>query len=203
MALLRPVPAIPNPTMESLRRCHQAARDALFIHNDLYKSDMLVHSWDMFYSATLTTITLLYCAKAVPGLAQAQSLSEDLDTGLRVLGALGEHWNGAKRCRDILEELGRALVLSLREQPPASFGGSRTQLENPSIDQVMPLDEGNLVDPEGAFSGMMNMSGDFFDNFGIGGLPGDQIGLGDPTDDMETIMRNLFDDFIPTNTGFI
>lgn len=202
MALLRPVPAIPEPTPEALRMCYEAARQSLSVLSDLYKANMLLHSWDVFYSVTLTTITLLYCARVVPGLVLAQALSDDLETGLRVLGAVGEHWTGAKRCRDILEELGRAMVASIRDQSSGSMVNARAQIPTPNMSQMVQSDDGTLVDSEVVCGGMLNLSGDFFDHMGADGLLGDQFGLGDPSDDMETIMRNLFDDFIPTNSVF-
>ena len=202
MALLRPVPAIPHPNPDALRTCYEAARQSLLVLNDLYKANMLLHSWDVFYSVTLTIITLLYCAKAVPGLGPTQTLSDDLETGLRVLGAAGEHWTGAKRCRDILEELGRAMVASLRDQPSGSLMSPRAQIPTPNMSQMVQSDDGTLINAETVCGGMMNLSGGLFDAFGADGLLGDQFGFGEPTDDMETIMRNLFDDFIPTNPAF-
>lgn len=200
MVCLRPSPAIPTPTTASLQACYDAARRCMSLFGQLYRENLLVHSWDMFYSVTLTTITLLYCAKIVPWLTTSQTLDDDLDAGLRVLGAIGEHWIGAKRCGDILEELGRALISWHREQPSGSSSSAtlRPETTGPSLSHVIHSESGTVADA-GLYSDFPSLPSDFFDGLGVDGMFSDQFGLGDPMDDMDSIMRSLFDGFIPTS----
>lgn len=171
MVCLRPSPAIPTMTVPAARACHTAAHDALAFFAELYRGGLLVHAWDTFYSVTLSLITLLYCIKTVPAMATPTALADDLVGGLRVLGAVAEHWIGAKRCRDILEDVGQALVVWLTGQQQ----------------QVLPVDDGLLP----------NLPGDFFDGLGMDNAFTDQMMIGDGGD-MEAMMRSLFDDFIPS-----
>ena len=194
---LRPSPAIPTPTTASLQACYGAARHAITLFNQLYRKNLLVHAWDTFYSITLTTITLLYCVKAIPGLTASQALADDLDAGLRVLGAIGEHWIGAKQCCDILEELGRSLVLWHRDQHAvASTVTVQPETRDPSVSQVMHTDGGAGVDT-GMYPEFPSLPSNFYDGLGVNGIFSDQFGLGE-LDDMDTIMQGLFDGFIST-----
>lgn len=196
---LRPSPAIPTPTTASLQACYAAAHHALIIFTQLYRRNLLVHSWDTFYSVSLTTITLLYCVKAIPGMATSQKLTDDLDAGLRVLGAIGEHWIGAKRCRDIIEELGHALISWHRDQPPGLSESTtlRPEATQPGLSQVMESNDGTTVDA-GLYSEFPNLPSDFFDGLSADGMLSDQFGFGE-FDDMDTIMQGLFDGFISTS----
>lgn len=203
MVCLRPSPAIPTPTANSVRECHEAAHQALAVLSQLYRSSLLIHSWDTFYSVTLTTITLLYCVRAVAGLTTAQALGDDIDAGLRVLGAVGEHWIGAKRCRDILEELARALIAWFRELPSEPSSSMAASMRPEPVHSGMPLatvqsDNSGTTANANMYSDMPGISGDFFDGLGLDGMFGDGLGPGDSMDDLDTIMRGLFDDFIPT-----
>ncbi|KAH6682191.1 fungal-specific transcription factor domain-containing protein [Plectosphaerella plurivora] len=171
MVCLRPSPAIPTPTTQATRACHAAARQALGVFGELYRGGLLVHGWDTFYSVTLSIITLLYCVKVVPALATPAALGDDLAAGLRVLGAVAEHWIGAKRCRDILEEVGQALVVWL--------GGQQ---------HALPVDDALLP----------SLPGDFFGGLGMDDSFTEQLMMGD-AGDMDAMMRSLFDDFIPAD----
>ncbi|RFN44846.1 hypothetical protein FIE12Z_10947 [Fusarium flagelliforme] len=117
MLLLRPSPAIPKPTTEALVQCHKSARESIQLFDQLYKKNLLVHSWTTFHGLVLSTITLLYCIKVVPEIARGTEvdvLMADLSISLSVLSATGEHWSGAKRSRDILDELGKSTIRYLR-----------------------------------------------------------------------------------------
>lgn len=201
MVCLRPSPAIPTPTTASLRTCNRAARNALSIFAQLYREDILIHSWDTFYSITLTTITLLYCVKAIPAMTTSESLGDDLDASLRVLGAIGEHWIGAKRCRDIIEELGRTVLAWHREQSlaPSESAALRPETSQPGVPQVMGPNDETAVDT-GLYSGFPSLPSDFFDGLGVGGAYPDQLELGQ-FDDMDSIMQGLFDGFISTSAN--
>lgn len=201
MVCLRPSPAIPTPTTASLRNCNQVARNALSIFSQLYREDKLIHSWDTFYSITLSTITLLYCVKAIPAMTTSQSLADDLDASLRVLGAIGEHWIGAKRCRDIIEELGRTLLAWHREQSSGHTESAtlRPKTSQPGVPQVIGPNDGAAVDT-GLYSEFPGLPSDFFDGLGVDGTCPDQLGMGE-LDDMDSIMQGLFDGFISTGAN--
>lgn len=203
LVLLRPSPAIPNPTSEALKQCHAAARLSITLYIRLYRSDLLVYSWDVFYSLTLTVMTMLYCVKALPGLAPTDIVREDLNTGLRVLAATGEHWSGAKRCHDILHEMGDALISSLREREQERGQAGQTIVVHDDGATGEMTQEPGLQGKEAQLLDPQLQSGEPWDQNLFGGLFSDQLGLGDASDDMDAIMRNLFDDFIPSNNGFM
>ncbi|KAM0273166.1 hypothetical protein ACHAQH_008457 [Verticillium albo-atrum] len=220
MVLLRPSPAIPNPSSQSLVLCHDVALESLSLYSQMYKENQLVHSWQSFYSVVLGTITFLYCVKAEPELtktwaARPDALLIELGQGLNVLSATGEHWSGAKRCRDILEELGRGLLISLRSREPGLEGQTLVRradggLAGVSVD--LPTSTGipseslasgadgmasfSAVDAAGLL-GFADLGSSSFDMFGSEGMFGDDSFLGDSSD-LDAAMRSLFDDFIPT-----
>lgn len=198
---LRPSPAIPTPSTNSIYACHKAAQLAIDIFSQLYRLNLLVYSWDTFHSVALTTITILYCVKAAPGVTTPQALGDDLNGGLRVLGAIGEHSIGAKRCRDILDELGRALIARLQEQPSASSLPS-TNLLREAADSGMsqvPSPNGGTSGGGALYSDLPSLPADLFNGLGMDETFSEQFGFGESFDDADTIMRSLFDGFIPTN----
>jgi hypothetical protein len=108
MLLLRPSPAIPNPSVNSLKSCYDSAVASIRLYNQLYKRDLLVYSWVTVHSVFLSTITMLHCIWTVPEVSaqiKLDILMADLKAGSNVLSATGEHWSEAKRSRDVLDEL--------------------------------------------------------------------------------------------------
>ncbi|RNJ54665.1 hypothetical protein D7B24_009557 [Verticillium nonalfalfae] len=218
MVLLRPSPAIPNPSPQSLTLCHDAALESLSLYSQMYRNNQLLHSWQSFYSIVLSSITFLYCIKAESELAKTWAAKPDallieLSKGLNVLSATGEHWAGAKRCRDILEELGRGLAASLRNKEgdgraePRRANGSLAgvSVEAPSLTAAPSLEPPNSSDGATSFSaidtsvmqGYVDLGSNFSDLFTSEGLFGEDSLLGD-SGDLDAAMRSLFDDFIPT-----
>lgn len=113
MLLLRPSPAIPSPSVESLKSCYESAVSSLRLYDQLYKSDLLVYSWITVHSIFLATITMLHCIWTVAEITaqvKLDVLMADLKGGSNVLSATGEHWPEAKQSRDALDELSATTV---------------------------------------------------------------------------------------------
>ncbi|KAL0942850.1 C6 transcription factor [Colletotrichum truncatum] len=228
MLLLRPSPAIPNPSSESLRKCFDAAFQSIRLLDQLYKQNLLMHAWNTPHSIVLSVITMLYCIKMVPEIARQtplDSLMSDFSAGLGVLAATGEHWSGAKRCRDILDDMIRATVRWIKDLPsqPAALDVQhqrRSSRLDPSQAQPMnPFESGlngtgtpRMSYAEGLSHPMtmaaLTASGseaylpqDPFESFLASTTFGDQLQMGE-TSNLDNIMRGLFDDFIPTYPSF-
>ncbi|UNI13929.1 hypothetical protein JDV02_000619 [Purpureocillium takamizusanense] len=208
MVLLRPSPAIPKPTTEAVEQCYHSAQECLHIFDKLYRKNLLVHSWTTFYSLALSTLTLLYCLKTVAKIAQdadITTLMSDLNISSSILSATGEHWSGAKRCRDILNDLGRSIIRQLVE--------SGRQIESPTTQRrrtrsTVIAEQGNALtglpgcdntvtpaavnvnlETAGVFEIPMNL----FDDFLTTGSFADYLDGSDTNMDM--MMQGLFDDF--------
>ncbi|OBT67974.1 hypothetical protein VE03_01480 [Pseudogymnoascus sp. 23342-1-I1] len=113
MLLMRPSPAIPSPSVVSLRSCYESAVASIRLYDQLYKGDLLVYSWVTVHSLFLSTITMLHCIWTVPEVTaeiKLDVLMADLKAGSNVLSATGEHWLEAKRSRDVLDELSGTTV---------------------------------------------------------------------------------------------
>lgn len=215
--LLRPSPAIPKPMTPALVACRESACEAIHIFDELYRKNLLVHSWITFHTLVLSTLTMLYCIKASTEVAQRTRfdvLMGDLSTGLSILSATGEHWSGAKRCRDILDELGRSTIRWMQDPRPASVhttakeSGRDTGVDSSGQDRAtdLTLDTGvssplqevpSFLDPNSIFDPTM---GPFDDFLGSDSLP-DFTETGE-FGNMDVIMRELFQDFIPMNPQF-
>ncbi|KAI0521553.1 fungal-specific transcription factor domain-containing protein [Xylaria bambusicola] len=131
MLLLRPSPNIPRPDHDALRHCYSSAEESIQLHSELYKKNLLVHNWITFHSAVLSTIAMFYCILSVPSIAtmlEVEDFMSNVRASLNVLSAIGEHYSGAKRSRDILDELAgpisRWLLKKRREEAAASLGQS-------------------------------------------------------------------------------
>ncbi|KAL1892469.1 hypothetical protein Sste5346_006979 [Sporothrix stenoceras] len=158
MLLLRPSPAIPNPSHACLRGCYDSAVLSLRLLNQLYRRNLLVHNWVALHTVVLSTITVLYCLQCVPALAREVELAvlmSDIGAGLGILSASGEYWTSAKRCRDILEGLARTTmswVASLRHQPQPIQEQQAPQELLPPMPSAMA--NTNLPNPNGSVPGL-------------------------------------------------
>ncbi|KAK1993632.1 hypothetical protein LX36DRAFT_661340 [Colletotrichum falcatum] len=219
MLVLRPSPAIPNPSPESLQKCYVAARETLLHFDQLYRQNLLVHAWSTCHSIVLGIITMLYCIRMAPEIARQtllDALMSDFGAGLGVLAATGEHWPGAKRCRDILDDMVRATVRWIKDVAGSSSAvGSRTPRRSSRIESThdgttgpdgvpgarLGLSEGlsnpTTTNPVTAGASLTFLPQDPFEAF----LASASFGEGG-TANLDSIMRGLFDDFIPTYPSF-
>jgi hypothetical protein len=108
MLLFLPTPRIPQPHPESLRSCYESSVNAIKLFRDLYARDMLVYNWNTCHAVILHAFCLIYCVSTVAQL-RAETSTENLLSSIRaasdILSATGEYWAGAKRSRDLLNEL--------------------------------------------------------------------------------------------------
>ncbi|OBS17716.1 hypothetical protein FPOA_09448 [Fusarium poae] len=209
MLLLRPSPGIPKPTNEALVQCHKSARESIQLFDQLYKKDLLVHSWTTFHGLVLSTITLLYCIKVVPDISRAteiDALMTDMSISLSVLSATGEHWSGAKRSRDILDELGKSTIRYLSDQNGLSHAINSRSMSQAITNGPAPTEE-MQVSGLGLQGAPMDTSLMNTDNMGFLQNPFDDCmfndsfaGYFEETDsiNVDNIVRDLFQDFIPT-----
>ncbi|CAF3477061.1 hypothetical protein QX201_010847 [Fusarium graminearum] len=204
MLLLRPSPGIPKPSNEALVQCHKSARESIQLFDQLYKKNLLVHSWTTFHGLVLSTITLLYCIKVVPDIARATEidvLMADLSISLSVLSATGEHWSGAKRSRDILDELGKSTIRHLNDQTGVnSRSVSQTINHGPAPAEVLEVSGLGLQTAPMDTSLMNAESMGFLQNPFDDCMFNESFAEYFETDsiNVDNIVRDLFQDFIPT-----
>lgn len=202
MVLLRPSPAIPKPTREALEKCHFSARETLKLLNKQYVRNTLIHSWLTFHAVVLSTLSILYCVKMVPDLRQQTDIPElmtDLSIASSILSATGEHWSGARRCRDILDELGRStmrdLLTSETQLPTRETPRRRNRnMQRQSAANVTPISLSDVdLSPDGMpFTPMIEPSA-FFDDF-LGNESFTNCFTDESSSNIDEIVRNMFQD---------
>lgn len=206
IAVLRPSFAIPAWTPESAGKCQEAAQMVLKLFDQLYRENLLVYSWDSMHSITLAMITLLCGARAAPALCIPDDVSLGLELGLRLLSTCGEHWSGAKRCRDIIEELGRPLVSGLRDISTTNGAISTTgQHDTASADpndttvgmNGISLLNFTLPMSDGSMGGTAQTGSGLLDNWFTQDIPEDPGFGGDPGN-VDIMLRHWFDGFVST-----
>ncbi|KAF4555294.1 Fungal specific transcription factor domain-containing protein 33 [Elsinoe fawcettii] len=117
--LLLPSPGIPRPTPEARRTYYQSSLDAIRLFNKLYLKNLLMYDWSTCHSMILSTFCVIHSVMSIPNLAQEVVLTDlmaDLRAASNILSAIGEHWSGAKRSRDLLEELGSRAIRLVIDQ---------------------------------------------------------------------------------------
>lgn len=200
MLLLRPSPGIPKPSSGALVKCHESARETIRLFATMYRNNWLVHNWISFHGLVLAALTMLYCIKVEPSIAQTtkvEDLLRDHSSALSVLSATAEHWPGAKRCRDVLDDLGRSTVQWLQKTD------RQTQVQTPTHTQTRSRRRDTQaltemqVTAESPFMAGQTGADTLFD-------PADFLQELTFTSDIESaniesIMQNLFQDFIPTH----
>ncbi|KAH7303447.1 fungal-specific transcription factor domain-containing protein [Stachybotrys elegans] len=222
MVLLRPSPAIPHPSRECLQQCHAAADRCLRLIGDMYRSNLLVYSWETLHILIGSVITKLYIIKMVPDVARDMDpvmLVASLGEYLSILSAVGEHWPSGKRCRDFLHDMGQEVISGLKTQSargdetvahhqteaslprmtPRRQGVGALENWNGLISNNMPSPSAQPQIPAGLDDPMvLEPQQDGFDV--LGAFPWTTtMATGLETDDMDAFIRSLFDDFIPYN----
>ena len=209
MLLLRPSPAIPAPPCELLMDCHRSAQRTIRLYNKLYKQELLVHDWIALHGIMLGTITMLYCIRSVTEIAletEAEELMSDTSMSLTILSSIGEYWSSARRARDILEDMFRSTLRCLKSlkrdkqlEGIASTAGTINSIG--SIDHLARDGTPNLHE-RGSFPSSFSLpTGTQTDYSNSDDQHQQQYSFNDITD-VDEIMRNLFDSFIPGGQEF-
>lgn len=114
MLLFLPTPGIPQPSPQSLRNCYRSSISAIKLFKELYSKDLLVYNWSTCHAVILHAFCLIYCVTTVAQLREETS-AETLLTSIRaasdILSATGEYWAGAKKSRDLLNDLANRTLL--------------------------------------------------------------------------------------------
>lgn len=154
--LFLPTPGIPQPSTEALRLCYESSMKAIKLFRELYARDLLVYSWSTCHAIILLAFCLIYCTTSDPQV-RAESSTETLLVSIReasdVLSATGEYWTGAKRTRDLLNDLVCKTLLNPRAE--------RTMVVNPSsppIQSAQGIPEVNNSMPRNDDSNIHNYS---------------------------------------------
>ncbi|RDH36041.1 fungal-specific transcription factor domain-domain-containing protein [Aspergillus welwitschiae] len=111
--LLRPSPAIPDPSEEMLDLCFHQAVDLLKIFGDIYRAGSLLYSRLLVHSVFLGALVLLYCIWKLPrttAKVRVDELMSSLTMAQNILSSIGEHWSEATRARDCIDELSRVTI---------------------------------------------------------------------------------------------
>lgn len=177
MLVTRPSPGIPSPSADILTQCYNSATMAVRLYDDLYKQDLLAASWTVLHSITMSAITMMYCIRLVPGIADKTALDTwmgDIAICTNLLSAIGEHWVAAKRCRGIIDDLGRATTRLIKSRQSTTSPTNTQELSG-----NLPLMEFGGM--EGDFSTMFGNSDFLLDEFGDMSSLFDLTWTGDPT----------------------
>ncbi|RAH53820.1 hypothetical protein BO85DRAFT_471775 [Aspergillus piperis CBS 112811] len=114
--LLRPSPAIPNPSEEMLDLCFHQAVDLLQTFGDMYRTGSLLYSRLLVHSVFLGALVLLYCIwklQSTTAKVRVDELMSSLTMAQNILSSIGEHWGEATRARDCIDELSRVTIKRL------------------------------------------------------------------------------------------
>ena len=203
--LLRPSPAIPRPSTESLVECYDLAWQAIQLYDQLYRQDMLVHDWVALHGIIFSTITALYCIRAVPDLAgkiELDDLMSNMILSLSLISVAGERWSGAKRSRQILDDIGKSTIKwmkTLRTTAHAvsvdktTEGVRSTVPFSPNIsDSTLPVDATYFTPavPTSTMASGLSLEDRFWAD------PPQQFDFSDFTN-LDVVMHSLFEDFVP------
>ncbi|KAK6823725.1 fungal transcription factor regulatory middle homology region [Aspergillus parasiticus SU-1] len=106
--VLRPSPAIPDPSEDSSILCFRHAMELLESFRELYKHDSLQYSRLVVHSIFLGTLVVLHSIWKLPDIStniQIDELSKNITTALNILSSIGEYWLEAQRARDCIDDI--------------------------------------------------------------------------------------------------
>jgi hypothetical protein len=215
MLLLRPSPAIPHPSHESLKLCQHSALAVIRNFDELYHKNFLPYTWPTVHSVFLATISMLYCIWHVPSITRAtqlDTLMADLKSASGVLSALGEHWFSAKRSRDLLDELSQTTIrwmidLEHKEKHPATQMVSEAQATSGT--GILPMasatnNDGKVTQVQIIEEQLVNAA-PFLDVILNSEPSASMLSFLDetnPTFDIDSIMQGVFNDYYQPDIEF-
>ncbi|GLA40911.1 hypothetical protein AnigIFM63309_008750 [Aspergillus niger] len=171
--LLRPSPAIPNPSEEMLDLCFHQAVDLLKIFGDIYRAGSLLYSRLLVHSVFLGALVLLYCIWKLPrttAKVRVDELMSSLTMAQNILSSIGEHWSEATRARDCIDELSRVTIERLlrnRSAIESHTEAYRTQLRAGGMQSSLSAQHHQLA----GYNGIPEGYGNSEQNPGLLALP--------------------------------
>jgi hypothetical protein len=217
MLLLRPSPAIPHPSHESLKLCQNSALVVIRNFDELYRGNLLPYTWPTVHSVFLATISMLFCIWNVPSVTMVTKLDilmADLKSASGILSALGEHWFSAKRSRDLLDELSQTTVRWLIDLEPntlspsartvsgtKSTSGADIQPPAPATHNDGHEDQSHSVEEQSS----LDNSSPFLDVILNSEPSASMLSFLDetsPTFDINSIMQGVFNDYFQPDVEF-
>lgn len=140
--LLRPSPGIPKPSSDDLEICYASALRAIRLYHDLYVENALVFTWASYHSIMMSAVTAFFCIWTCPSVARVIVIDElvsDLRAASNILSATGEHWQGAKQSRNILDELSHRTIRWIMDRKNGNGRPARPS----EVDTVIPVSAGH------------------------------------------------------------
>jgi hypothetical protein len=187
MLATRPSPAIPIPSAVILTQCYNSAASSVRLYDQLYKQDILIASWTVLHCITMSAVSMMYCLRMAPNLAEntpLELLLNDISICTNLLSAIGEHWSAAKRCRIIISELGGATVRLVKTRQSASNSDASQEPQASDIHTVA------LSGVEGDFDTMFGNSDFLLDELRDSSNFFDLTWIGDHSTEVNTIPFN-------------
>ncbi|GKZ25453.1 hypothetical protein AbraIFM66951_003318 [Aspergillus brasiliensis] len=160
--LLRPSPAIPNPSEEMLDLCFHQAVDLLQTFGDIYRAGNLLYSRLLVHSVFLGALVLLYCIWKLPrttAKVRVDELMSSLTMAQNILSSIGEHWSEATRARDCIDELSRVTIerlLRSQQTVESHTEGDRTHTRAEGLQSSLSAQPHQSAEYNGASEGYGN-----------------------------------------------
>ncbi|GKZ36589.1 hypothetical protein AbraIFM66950_007742 [Aspergillus brasiliensis] len=160
--LLRPSPAIPNPSEEVLELCFHQAVDLLQTFGDIYRAGSLLYSRLLVHSVFLGALVLLYCIWKLPrttAKVRVDELMSSLTMAQNILSSIGEHWSEATRARDCIDELSRVTIERLlrnQQTVESHTEGDRTHTRAEGLQSSLSAQPHQSAEYNGASEGYGN-----------------------------------------------
>ncbi|KAG8876090.1 hypothetical protein FRB98_007465 [Tulasnella sp. 332] len=110
---------IPNPNWASVPKAVFASRSCILLSVTTKDSIPPSHHLAFFVQALFSAaVIILLCARFATVESAARTASDEVNTALVCLAALEKSWPGAKKCKELLEELVEAAKVDMRVKVP-------------------------------------------------------------------------------------
>lgn len=110
---------LPNPNWASVPKAVFASRSCILLSVTTKDSIPPSHHLAFFVQALFSAaVIILLCARFATVESAARTASEEVNTALLCLSALEKAWPGAKKCKELLEELVEATRRDMRVKVP-------------------------------------------------------------------------------------
>ena len=110
---------IPNPNWASVPKAVFASRSCILLSDATKDAIPRSHHLAFFVQALFSAaVIILLCARFATVESAARTASQEVNTALVCLAALESAWPGAKKCKELLQELVEATRLDMKVQVP-------------------------------------------------------------------------------------
>ncbi|KAK7207840.1 fungal-specific transcription factor domain-containing protein [Myxozyma melibiosi] len=117
--LHRPSPAIPTPTLDSMKTCYVSSVSLINAYVALYSQNRVTYTWVALLGLFMASVTMLYtlCSSAeIRAMTNSETVEQNIRSSISLFEAMSDMWPIANRCIFVIESLSPRTLAMFNQQ---------------------------------------------------------------------------------------